>query len=146
MYSGDSAATLNTLTHVVNPDTSKTLANLVADAASSTEFSTLNQTVFMNQPMSWWLTNLNSGAVKYMPVSNNVNWGFKNASGAVFYIGRPISDLLLPNRVESMSVDKNTGVATILYQVKLGMSRIDTREDSMMPSVGGATGSTGPAL
>ena len=140
-YSGDATATLNTLTHVVNPNVSKTLANLVADVKGSTVSTAVNQTIFMNQPMSWWISHLTSGAVKYMPVSNSVNWGYVDASGGQHYIGRPISDLLIPNRVTTMSVDKDTGVATIHYEVKLGLSRVDTREGPKLPT--GATGSSG---
>ena len=142
-YSGDATATLNTLTHVANPDVSKTLTNLVVDVKGSTVATAVNQTIFMNQPMSWWVSKLTSGAVKYMPVSNTVNWGYVDVSGAQHYIGRPISDLLIPNRVSTMSVNKDTGVATIHYEVKLGLARVDTREGPKLPTQGGATGSSG---
>ena len=140
-YTGNANATLNTLTQVVNPDTSKTLANLVADVKGATVSTAVNQTIFMNQPMSWWLLKLTSGAVKYMPISNTVNWGYVDASGAQYYIGRPISDLMIPNKVSTMSVDRVTGVATIYYEGKLGFTRVDTREGPVPPTLDGAKGS-----
>lgn len=122
----DSAATLNTLTHVTHQDTSKTLANLVPDTNSSRDYNSANQTIFMNQPISWWLAELNSGAVKYTPLSNTVNWAYKNGN-ATYYIGKPVTDALIPNRVLNVAVDRQAKTSTTTFEPKLGVSRTDVR-------------------
>lgn len=136
-YSGASSDTLNSLTGAANEAAGLTLADLSAtNYSDSTNILTTpnskNQAIFMNQPMSWWLSELNSGAVKYLPYSNHVNWAYTDASKVVYHIGRAISDALLPNRTSHMSINKDTQVATITYEPKHGLSRTDTRA-SMVP-------------
>ena len=129
-YSGDSAATLNTLTNVQNPDVSKTLADLSAVNYEAnvnertTKPNSANQLIFMNQPISWWLENLNSGAVKYLPFSNHVNWALTNSSGDV-HIDVTVSSLFIPDMIASTSFD-STGKRVIVFQTKLNFGRTDT--------------------
>jgi len=130
-YSGNSAATLNTLTGVQNPNVSKSLADLSAvnydvnvDQRNSKPNSA-NQLIFMNQPMSWWLQNLNSGAVKYFPFSNHVNWAFTSSSGDV-HIDNDVSSLFIPDMLATTSVD-SSGKRVIVFQSKLNLGRTDTR-------------------
>jgi hypothetical protein len=107
-YTGDLTTTLNLLTNVSNPDTSKTLADLSTDNYSTgtddnrnAEPNATNQLVFMNQPMSWWLENLQSSSIYYLPYSNYVNWGYKDASGNVYHIHINLTNLLIPNYTKS---------------------------------------------
>jgi len=129
-YSGDSAATLNTLTNVQNPDVSKALIDLSAVNYEAnvnernSKPSPANQLIFMNQPMSWWLENLNSGAVKYFPFSNYVNWAFTSSVGDV-HIDRDVSLLFIPDAVASTSVD-SSGNRVAVFQVKYNFGRTDT--------------------
>ena len=154
-YTGNATATLNSLTNVQNGLTVDPVSvnsrlsplNYVSPAVANKDTpNPANQRVFMALPMSWWLTSLTSGAVKYLPVSNNVNWGYTDVSGTVYHIGRPISDLLLPNRTQSTSRD-SSGNMTIVFEPKLGLGRTDTRPAPGMGATGstGSTGSTGPA-
>ena len=133
-YTGDLTATLNTLTNVTNVDATKTLQTLSTEnyANPNTNNKTLkpnadNQRVFMNQPMSWWLENLNSGVVFYLPYSNFVNWGYKDASSNVYHIDIAISDMLIPNRTKDIQKDPSSNAFTIRFEDKYGMSRTDTR-------------------
>jgi len=132
-FTGDVAATLNTLTNVQNVDATKTLATLSkvnyegAQPAPNAPVkpNADNQLVFMNQPMSWWLENLNSGAVHYLPLSNYVNWGFKDVSGSVYHIDMEISNLLMPNRMANSTRDPTKNEMTIVFEPKHGMGRTD---------------------
>jgi hypothetical protein len=151
-YTGNSTATLNSLTNVHNAvavdpasvNSRLSPMNYVSPAVANKDApNPANQAVFMAMPMSWWVTSLTSGAVKYLPVSNNVNWGYTDASGTVYHIGRPISDLLLPNRTQSTSHD-SSGNMVMVFEPKLGLGRTDTR-----PALGsgpGASGAAAPAL
>jgi hypothetical protein len=130
-YTGDLVTTLNVLTNVSNPDTSKTLANLSTenylsgtDEARNTEPNASNQLIFMNQPMSWWLENLQSSGVYYLPYSNYVNWGYKDASGNVYHIHINVTNLLIPNYTDSTSRD-SSGNIHIDFKAKFGLSRTD---------------------
>ena len=67
-----------------------------------------NQQVFMNQPLSWWLACMLSGDVSYTPISGEVNWSYKT-----FQIGRPITDVIIPNRTER-SVRGDTSFTIVL--------------------------------
>ena len=137
-FNGDLSATPNTLTRVQGVDATLTLESLsslnyngIQPNASNPNMSPVkpnahNQLVFMNQPMSWWLANLNSGVVHYLPYSNHVNWGYKTASGNVVHIDMKISDLLIPNRSMNSSMDKDTKKQTTTFEEKFGMGRTDT--------------------
>ena len=142
-YTGNATATLNSLTNVQNGltvnasslDSHLSPNNYVSPAVANKDApNPANQAVFMALPMSWWVTGLTSGAVKYLPVSNNVNWGYTDASGTVYHIGRPISDLLLPNRTQSTARD-SSGNMVVVFEPKLGLARTDTRPGhGMRPS------------
>jgi hypothetical protein len=69
-----------------------------------------NQSIFKNQPLSWWIDNLNSGNIEYRPISNTVNWAFNE-----IYILFDISKLIIPNKTKNVvtNPDKST---TITYQ------------------------------
>jgi len=82
--------------------------------------------------MSWWLECLNTGSVKYTPVSNLVNWSYVDNTVA-YYVNMPISNLLIPNAAESSVVDPLTKKMTITHVPKLGMSRVDTYTSAMTP-------------
>lgn len=112
------SATLNTLT-----DTPSTGSSDISTLSSSSED---NQLVFKNQPLSWWLETLNSGAVKYTPISNDVNWSYFAPSGQQFHISMEISDLLLPNRTAKYTRNEQDFSSTITFEPKFGLERTDT--------------------
>ena len=126
---GDATKTLFQLTGVAasgsnNLASLSTVNNLVA---GETAPNPANQLVFKNQPLSWWLASLNSGAVKYTPVSNDVNWSFVNSSNSNIHISIEISNLLIPNK--TASVERNPGSMTskITFEPKFGLTRVDTQ-------------------
>ena len=84
-----------------------------------------NQHVFMKQPLSWWLTELNSGKVKYTPVSNNVNWAYVTASGDSIHISTAVSNMIIPNKTQSVSRNATEKTTTIVFESKKGMGRTD---------------------
>jgi len=132
-YSGVATATLNTLTNAVNPDTSKTLTDLSTNnyptgAINASSPNATNQTIFKNQPMSWWLSGLQSGAINYFPLSNYVNWSYTDASKNVYHIDVVVSKAIIPNQTKNVTTDNTTHVTTITFVDKFGMSRIDTRK------------------
>jgi len=114
----DVTATLNTLTNT--PSTGS--ANL-SSLSTSVEANTL---VFRNQPLSWWLESLNSGAIKYTPVSNHVNWSYFSPSGQQFHIRIELSNLLIPNRSKSSSRSADKSSLNIVFEPKFGLERTDT--------------------
>jgi hypothetical protein len=131
-YSGNSDATLNTLTNVVNPDTTKNLSDLSVDNyppavdQRQTKPSATNQLIFMNQPMSWWLSNLNSGAVKYFPFSNHVNWTYSPSTDIVYHIDYEVSKLFIPDTSVSVMTDASNN-KIFSFSRKLDFGRTDTR-------------------
>jgi hemolysin activation/secretion protein len=85
-----------------------------------------NQHVFMNQPLSWWVTGLNTGTIKYTPISNTVNWSFVNASGSSFYMDRSVTNIVIPNKTQSVTRDDTLKTTTIVFEPKYGLGRMDT--------------------
>jgi len=133
-FTGNDTVTLNVLTNVAPPAVPKTLKDLskLNYPAGETNDRNLrpnadNQLVFMNQPMSWWVSNLKSESVHYLPYSNFVNWGYKDASGDEYHIDISLSNLLIPNKTKDVSKDVSSNLFTITFEEKLGMSRVDTR-------------------
>jgi hypothetical protein len=116
--SQDATATLNTLTNT--PSTGST--NL-SSLSTSVEANTL---IFRNQPLSWWLESLNSGAIKYTPVSNDVNWSYFSPSGQQFHIRIELSNLLIPNRSKSSSRNADKSSFTVTFEPKFSLERTDT--------------------
>ena len=127
-FNGDLAATLNTLTNLEN-------TNLTIESLSTENYTqqfvnpsnpnespirpnSQNQLVVMNQPMSWWVENLNSGAIRYFPFTNYVNWAYNDT-----HIDINISDLIIPN--QTLSYSENT----LVYKDKFGMSRTDRKTE-----------------
>lgn len=130
-YMGNASVTLNTLTHTT-PVTTKTLADLSTDNYPSSIVNdsppnATNQEIFMNQPMTWWVENLNVPvvSVQYAPISNYVNWAYTSGSN-VYHIGMPISDALIPNSISSSVRDPVANTITNTYYMKYGMSKVDT--------------------
>jgi hypothetical protein len=112
------SATINTLTNT--PSTGST--NL-SSLSSSVEANTL---VFRNQPLSWWLESLNNGAVKYTPISNDVNWSYFTPSGQQFHIRIELSNLLIPNRSKSSTRSSDNSSFTVTFEPKFSLERTDT--------------------
>jgi hypothetical protein len=125
---GDDTKTLFALTNVTpsgNSNLSTLSTNNYTDSGVSTPNSE-NQLVFKNQPLSWWLTSLNSGAVKYTPVSNNVNWAYYDSNNNVYHISIEISNLLIPNRTASVKRTEDPRGSEVTFEAKFGLSRVDT--------------------
>lgn len=126
---GDATKTLFQLTNVPSSGSSN-LATLsttnylvVGDKAPNAS----NQLVFKNQPLSWWLASLNSGAVKYMPVSNDVNWVYIDAKKNAIHISIQISNLLIPNKTASVQRNPGSMSSKITFESKFGLGRVDTQ-------------------
>ena len=126
--SGDATKTLNVLTNkpVAGSANLSSLSTVNYPVANDSKPNAANQVVFKNQPLSWWLASLNSGAVKYSPVSNDVNWAFIDTNKKAIHISIEISNLLIPNK--TAKVEKNPGsmTSTITFEAKFGLSRVDT--------------------
>ena len=112
------SATINTLTN-----TPSTGSADLSTLSSSVETNTL---VFKNQPLSWWLESLNSGAVKYTPISNDVNWSYFTPSGQQFHIRIELSNLLIPNRTKSSTRSSDNSSFTVSFEPKFSLERTDT--------------------
>ena len=125
--SGDGTRTFNTLSNIAASGSSDlaTLSKVNYEVAGSKP-NAANQVVFKNQPLSWWVASLNSGAVKYTPFSNDVNWAFIDASNNVIHISIEISNLLIPNRTASVSLNSGSMSSTVTFEPKFGISRVDT--------------------
>jgi hypothetical protein len=82
-----------------------------------------NQNVFKSLPMSWWVSNLNSGNVQYYPFSNDVNWAYFPSledMDKCFHISVEISNALIPNRTDTVSrndADPEAGVGYMMTVV-----------------------------
>jgi hypothetical protein len=87
-----------------------------------------NQKILMDKPMSWWLENLNSGAIHYFPFTNLVNWAY-TVDGNEIHIDREISDLIIPNETESSSEN------SVIYKEKFGLGRKDSQEQPQPPAL-----------
>lgn len=130
-FEGDLSATLNTLTNLEN-------TNLGLDSLSKVNYTqpfvnpsnpnespirpnSQNQLILKNQPMSWWVENLNSGAIYYFPYTNYVNWAYKSELDTVeIHIDIEITDLIIPNELAGSSK------STLEYKDKFGMKRVIT--------------------
>lgn len=87
-----------------------------------------NQHIFMNQPLSWWVSELKAGTIKYTPISNFVNWSYTNASGSVFHIDRDVTNIIIPNKIKTVEKDETTSITTIVFEPKYGLERRDTHQ------------------
>lgn len=101
-------------------------ANLVAD--SSAVPYEANQEIFKNLSLAWWVQGLNTGTVQYRPVSNEVNWAFVNSEGKDVNIAREITDVIIPNRTDSITRDEETKTMRWTFQDNgcLAMTRVDS--------------------
>ena len=125
---GDATQTLNTLTNTTGSGSSDlaTLSTTNYLVAGDEMPNPVNQEVFMNQPLSWWLASLNSGVVKYTPISNYVNWAYVDAKKNVYHISITISNLLIPNKTAGVTRNSNSMNSVVTFEPKLGLSRVDT--------------------
>ena len=126
--SGDATMTLNMLTgkDVSGSSDLSTLSATNYVPGSDSTPNEMNQAVFKNQPLSWWVTSLNSGAVKYTPLSNDVNWSYVDANGNDIHISIEISNLLIPNKTVSVSTNSVSMTSDITFEPKFGITRVDT--------------------
>jgi hypothetical protein len=125
---GDANSTLNTLTNTAvsgSSDLSTLSTTNYVEAGASTP-NEANQLIFKNQPLSWWVECLNSGAVKYTPFSSDVNWAFIDANDNAIHISIEISNLLIPNKPESSERDPGSMSYNVTYEPKFGITRLDT--------------------
>jgi hypothetical protein len=125
--SGDPTTTLHRLMGAP-ADGSSDLASLSKNnypTAGSKDPNPSNQHVFMNQPLSWWLAELNSGKIKYTPVSNNVNWAYVTASGDSYHMSVAVSNIIIPNKSQSIQKNVTANTTTIVFEAKRGMGRTD---------------------
>ena len=131
-FTGDANATLNSLTNT--SPTTLSLADLSGlnysepDLVNNSAPNANNQLIFMNQPMGWWLEQLQKGNMAYSPVSNYVNWAYTDVNKVVYHIGRPISDLIIPNTVGITTRDPVSNTITSVFGPKFGMGRTDTQD------------------
>ena len=125
---GDATQTLNTLTNTYASGSSDlaTLSTTNYLVAGDEMPNPVNQEVFMNQPLSWWLASLNSGVVKYTPVSNYVNWAYVDANKHVYHISITISNLLIPNKTSEVTRNSSSMNSVVTFEPKFGLSRVDT--------------------
>ena len=127
-FNGDLTTTLNILTNITTTGLCPTFDSLSVENYtepfknpsdpndSPIKPNSQNQLIFMNQPVSWWLENLNSGAIYYFPFTNHVNWAYKKVSAEI-HIDVEITNLIIPN--EYMDSSGNT----VYYKGKYGMER-----------------------
>jgi hypothetical protein len=125
---GDDTKNLNQLTNkqVTGSSDLATLSTTNYLVAGDEVPNPTNQLVFMNQPLSWWLESLNSGAVKYTPVSNEVNWAYVDANKNVYHISITISNLLIPNKTSGVTRNAGSMNSLVNFEPKFGLSRVDT--------------------
>jgi hypothetical protein len=129
-YVGNSTATLNSLTGNtdVTPLNLSDL-NLTNYPSKTTPPNENNQLIFMKQPVSWWVTELNNGNIKYTPYSNYVNWSYLPNKNANVYISRDVSTLIIPDSIKTSVRNNMTKVTTNVFNAKYGMNRTDTVKD-----------------
>jgi hypothetical protein len=60
-----------------------------------------NQIIFKNQPVSWWISGINSKSIVYTPVSNTVNWSYV-AGETQYHILFETSSFMIPNRTDKV--------------------------------------------
>lgn len=116
-------ATYNTITKSV-PDLSNNLiANLSPDNYPAGQVpekdkdgylipNLVNQAIFKNQPLSWWIESFNSGKIQYRPMSNLVNWAYINSNSQDIYIIMDVSLIIIPNRTRTVTQNPNNTITT----------------------------------
>ena len=128
---GDATKTLHALTNVTATGSSDLTALSMNNYPTSGDSTPNheNQLVFMNQPLSWWLESLNSGLVKYTPVSNFVNWSYVDpTTKSLVHISMTISNLLIPNKTQKVDRTPGSRTSVITFEPKFGLSRVDTHD------------------
>lgn len=71
-----------------------------------------NQVIFRNQPVSWWISGINSGSIVYTPVSNTVNWSYVEGE-TQYHILFETSSFMIPNRTDKVERDPATKMTTV---------------------------------
>jgi hypothetical protein len=129
-YQGDNTVTLNTLTNNTNV-TPLNLVNLslMPNQGKTSPPNETNQLIFMKQPVSWWVSELNNGNIKYTPFSNYINWAYTPSKNTVYYIGRSVSTLIIPDSIKTTTRNNDTKVMTNVFNNKYGMNRTDMVRD-----------------
>jgi len=84
-----------------------------------------NQIIFKNQPISWWIDSINSGLIKYTPVSNTVNWSYVDGE-TTYHILFETSSFMIPNRIGSVDTNQVTGVSSVVLQDNTVMNLTQT--------------------
>jgi hypothetical protein len=98
----------------------------------------INQAIFMNQPLSWWISNLNNGKIQYRPISNTINWAYISTKD--IYISMNISKLIIPNKTKSIETNTETNVITITYEDNNCILLKSSKTGMMLPKNNVATG------
>lgn len=125
---GDATMTFFQLSNTDSSGSSNlsTLSTINYPVANGCKLNPENQVVFKNQPLSWWLASLNSGAVKYTPVSSDVNWVYIDEKNNSIHISMEISNLLIPNKTSHLEKAPGSMSSSIIFEAKFGLSRTDT--------------------
>lgn len=74
-----------------------------------------NQVIFRNQPVSWWISGINSKSIVYTPVSNTVNWSYVSG-GTQYHILLEISLFMIPNMTDTVNRDIDTKMTTVVLK------------------------------
>jgi hypothetical protein len=125
---GDGTKTLNALTNTVATGSSdiSSLSAVNYVKPTDTTPNAANQLIFRNQSLSWWVASLNSGLVKYTPVSNYVNWSYFSPNGSQIHIGIDVSNLVIPNKSSGVTRNASSMTTIVGFEPKFGIGRVDT--------------------
>lgn len=126
-FTGNGAATIYSLIAAPSEGSSDLSTLSVNNYPSGgTQPNKANQNVFMNQSVSWWVSQLNAKTIKYTPVSNDVNWSYTNSSGSALHIDRDVTNIIIPNKNQSVQRNDSSNGSTIVFEPKHGVGRTDT--------------------
>ena len=120
-------ATFNAITNSTPDTVNKDISNLSIDNYPSGQIpskdadgyllpNAINQAIFKNQPLSWWIASLNNKSIQYRPVSNTVNWAFINSASKDIHILRDITKIIIPNITKSIERNDVTNIVTTTYE------------------------------
>jgi hypothetical protein len=99
-----------------NTLTGKTPGTLKSTEMLSDSYSN-NQIIFKNQLLRWWENNLNSGVIKYTPISNEINWSYKT-----FAIDKEITSYIIPSHISTVTTKDEYD--NILFTPTSALSRV----------------------
>lgn len=75
----------------------------------------VNQVIFKNQPVSWWIAGINAGSIVYTPVSNTVNWSYV-VGETQYHILFETSSFMIPNRTDTVDRNLETKMTTVVLK------------------------------